>query len=59
MGKEICPCRACKKAATCNWTCDKLSEWAEDKSFAEVADEFIGAYNRAAKERRTRRRKRA
>ncbi len=59
MEKKVCPCRTCKQAAECNWTCDALSSWAEDKTFTEVADEFIAAYNRAAKEQRMRRRKRA
>lgn len=59
MESKECPCRSCDHAATCNWTCDALNEWAEDKSFAQVADEFIGAYKRAEKEQRARRRKTA
>ena len=47
--KSDCPCRDCPAALTCWWTCDKLSEWAEDKTFAQVADEFIAAYNSAEK----------
>lgn len=56
---EPCSCRACPKTMTCNWTCDELSAWAEDKSFARVADEFIGAYNDAARKKRMAQRKHA
>ena len=60
MTKEnICPCRTCKKATKCNWTCDALSQWAEDKTFSEVANEFIDAYNCAAQTAKRRRRRRA
>lgn len=59
MEKEICPCHICKRARTCNWTCDALSKWAENKTFTEVANEFIGAYNRAAKRQRQDLRKKA
>ncbi len=59
MDKKKCPCHTCKKALRCNWTCDALSEWAENKSFSEVADEFIAAYNTAARKQREQTRRRA
>ena len=47
-----CPCQNCPCALTCWWTCDELSAWAEDKTFAQVADAFIEAYNRAEKKQK-------
>lgn len=59
MESKECPCRSCKRAAECNWTCDALNEWAEDKSFAQVAEEFINAYKHAEKQQQARRKRTA
>ena len=59
MENNECPCRTCPRAITCNWTCDKLNEWAEDKTFAQIGNEFVSAAKRAEKQRRTARKEKA
>lgn len=49
--KETCPCLSCEKVRTCNWACEKIDDWAKDKTFAQIADELIKAYKKALPEK--------
>lgn len=47
-----CPCYECKHSLYCKWACEKLNKYAEGKTFAEIAEEFVKSYKYAAQQKR-------